>query len=215
MASAACVGPYVVSITRFDFSQGMVRGSGRLDLVSSKNAAFRPVDVEFGMDGALYVSDFASAIIGHAQHPMRDVRWNHVKGRIWRIINQSRPLNTEWPRIEGAKLPALLDLLTHRQDLVRKHARLELRRRGASGLKALDRWVEHHRDDDQALLEALFVAESFGEVRPSWLDQLRMSRSPLHRAAAGRLARGGVRTRADGRGVRGRRAVASRESGYG
>lgn len=30
MASAACVGPYVVSLTRFDFNQGMVRGSGRL-----------------------------------------------------------------------------------------------------------------------------------------------------------------------------------------
>ncbi len=189
MASAACVGPYVVSLTRYDFSQGMVRGSGRLDLVSSKNAAFRPVDVEFGMDGALYVSDFASAIIGHAQHPMRDVRWNHQKGRIWRIINTSRPVVSEWPRIEGAKMPALLDLLTHRQDLVRKHARLELRRRGPAGLKALDRWGEHHRDDDQALLEALFVAESFGEVRPAWLDQLRMSRSPLHRAAAVRLTR--------------------------
>ena len=189
MASAACVGPYVVSLTRFDFNQGMVRGSGRLDLVSSKNAAFRPVDVEFGMDGALYVSDFASAIIGHAQHPMRDVRWNHVKGRIWRIINQSRPLTTEWPRIEGAKLPALLDLLTHRQDLVRKHARLELRRRGASGLKALESWVEQHPNDEQALLEALFVAESFGEVRPAWLAKLRTAPSPLHRAAAVRLTR--------------------------
>ncbi|MFM8878815.1 MAG: plastocyanin/azurin family copper-binding protein, partial [Verrucomicrobiota bacterium] len=189
MASAACVGPYVVSITRYDFNQGMVRGSGRLDLVSSKNAAFRPVDVEFGMDGALYVSDFASAIIGHAQHPMRDVRWNHQKGRIWRIINTSRPVVTEWPRIEGARMAALLDLLTHRQDLVRKHARLELRRRGPAGLKALDRWIEQHRNEDQALLEALFVAESFGEVRPAWLDQLRMARSPLHRAAAVRLTR--------------------------
>ena len=189
MASAACIGPYVVSLTRFDFSQGMVRGNGRLDLVSSKNAAFRPVDVEFGMDGALYVSDFASAIIGHAQHPMRDVRWNHVKGRIWRIHNTSRPLATEWPKIEGTKLPALLDLLTHRQDLVRKHVRLELRRRGPAALKALDRWAAAHANDGQALLEAVFVAESFGEVRPTWLDQLRMAQSHSHRAAAVRLTR--------------------------
>ena len=189
MASAACIGPYVVSLTRFDFSQGMVRGNGRLDLVSSKNAAFRPVDVEFGMDGALYVSDFASAIIGHAQHPMRDVRWNHVKGRIWRIHNTSRPLANEWPKIEGAKLPALLDLLTHRQDLVRKHVRLELRRRGPTALKALDRWATAHANDGQALLEAVFVAESFGEVRPTWLDQLRMAQSHSHRAAAVRLTR--------------------------
>lgn len=189
MASAACIGPYVVSLTRFDFSRGMVRGGGRLDLVSSKNAAFRPVDVEFGMDGALYVSDFSSAIIGHAQHPMRDVRWNHDKGRIWRIVHTARPVVREWPKIEGARIPALLDLLTHRQDLVRKHARLELRRRGPAALKALDRWAAAHADDAQALLEAVFVAESFGEVRPTWLDSLRMAGSPLHRAAAVRLTR--------------------------
>jgi uncharacterized cupredoxin-like copper-binding protein len=120
---------------------------------------------------------------------MRDVRWNHVKGRIWRIHNTSRPLANEWPKIEGAKLPALLDLLTHRQDLVRKHVRLELRRRGPAALKALDRWAAAHANDGQALLEAVFVAESFGEVRPTWLDQLRMAQSHSHRAAAVRLTR--------------------------
>ncbi len=189
MASAACIGPYVVSITKYDFSRGMVRGSGRLDLVTSTNAAFRPVDVEFGFDGALYVSDFSSAIIGHAQHPMRDARWNHVKGRIWRVVNTAKPVVKDWPQIRGAKTTALLELLTHPQDIVRKHVRLELRRQGTGVLAGLESWVSAHAEDDQAMLEAVFVAESFGEVRPAWLTRLMQAKSFHHRAAAVRMIR--------------------------
>jgi len=160
MASAACVGPYVVSLTKYDFSQGTVRGSGRVDLITSKNAAFRPVDVEFGFDGALYVSDFSSAIIGHAQHPMRDQRWNHVKGRIWRVVHKAKPIVKDWPRIEGAPTADLLDLLNHSQDIVRKHARLGLRQQGEAILPALEKWVAARMTDDQAILEAVFLLES-------------------------------------------------------
>ncbi|MBM3822557.1 MAG: hypothetical protein FJ404_06690 [Verrucomicrobia bacterium] len=189
IASAACVGPYLVSMTQFDLNQGMARARGRLDLVSSTNAAFRPVDVEFGFDGALYVSDFSSAIIGHAQHPMRDSRWNHVKGRIWRITHQGRPVVTNWPRILGGSVSDLLELLGHPQDLVRKHARLELRRQGRAVIADVEAWAARHLDEDQSVLEALFVLESFHETRPALLDRLQRSASPHHRAAAVRLAR--------------------------
>jgi len=189
MASAACIGPYAVSLTRYDFSQGMVRGLDRLDLVSSPNPAFRPVDVNFGFDGALYVSDFASAIIGHAQHPMRDPRWNHTKGRIWRIVHTGRPVVTAWPEIAGASPADLCTLLTHPQDIVRHHARIELRRHGRPALAAVDAWVAHHLDHPQSVLEALFVGEGLGESRPALLDSLLTSSSPLHRAAAVRLVR--------------------------
>jgi hypothetical protein len=160
-----------------------------LDLVTSTNAAFRPVDVEFGFDGALYVSDFSSAIIGHAQHPMRDARWNHVKGRICRVVNTAKPVVKDWPQIRGAKTTALLELLTHPQDIVRKHVRLELRRHGTGVLAGLESWVSAHAEDDQALLEAIFVAESFGEVRPAWLTRLMQAKSFHHRAAAVRMIR--------------------------
>ena len=189
MASAACVGPYVVSITRLDLDHGMARGSSRLDLMSSTNAAFRPVDVEFGFDGALYVSDFSSAIIGHAQHPMRDTRWNHTKGRIWRLTHNARPIVKDWPRIEGAPIEALLDLLTHSQDIVRKHARIELCQRGDRIVKPLESWVSKHLNEPQSLLESLFVLEGLGLTQPQLLESLFRSQSPLHRAAAVRLMR--------------------------
>ncbi len=193
MASAALLGRYSVSLTKYDFAEGMVRGSGRLDILTSPNPAFRPADVEFGMDGALYVSDFCSAIIGHAQHPMRDPHWDHTHGRIWRVVYSGRPVVKTWPQIEGASVPQLLALLRDSQDLVRHHTRIELRRHGASVLPALEAWVSAldsaRPESEAALLEAVYVAEGLGQTRPAWLTRLAQSRDPLYRAAATRLIR--------------------------
>ncbi len=188
MASAALLGNHAVSITKLDFSGGKAKGSGRIDIVSSPNAAFRPADVAFGFDGALYVSDFSSTIIGHAQNPMRDPRWNHVKGRIWRVVYTGKPVAKDWPRIEGASATELCTLLTHSQDIVRQHVRIELWKLGKPALAGVDKWVAN-TNDDQALLEALFVAEGFGETRPALLDKLLKSQSAMHRAAAVHLVR--------------------------
>ncbi len=193
MASAALLGSYTVSLTKFDFEKGIVRGSGRLDVVSSPNAAFRPADVEFGFDGALYISDFCSQIIGHAQHPMRDPHWDHDHGRIWRVVHNAKQVVKDFPKIEGADVPELLALLQHPQDIVRHHARIELRKKGAAMLPALDKWVaaldRAKPDRDQSALEALFVAEGLGQTRPALLDELLKSKSHLHRAAAVRMIR--------------------------
>jgi plastocyanin/glucose/arabinose dehydrogenase/lysophospholipase L1-like esterase len=193
MASAALLGSYVVSLTRYDFSQGMVRGSGRLDLVSSTNAAFRPADLAFGFDGALYVSDFCSVIIGHAQHPMRDPHWDHTHGRIWRVVNTEKPVVKEFPRIEGASTAELLALLRHPQDIVRHHVRIELLKSGSAMQPALDAWAaaldRSAADFDQSALEVLFVSEARGQTQPQLLEELLKSRSPLHRAAAVNLIR--------------------------
>lgn len=53
---------------------------------------FRPVNLQVGPDGALYIADFYNAIIGHYEvdlnHPKRDRR----RGRIWRVVatNENR-----------------------------------------------------------------------------------------------------------------------------
>jgi azurin len=145
------------------------------------------VDTAFGMDGALYVSDFASRIIGHAQHPMRDPQWNHTRGRIWRVVSKERPVVTDWPQIEGAGVPELLALLKHPQDLVREHARIELRRKGAEAVAAVDAWVAGMKVSDaageQAVLEALWVLHAQGQTRPEWLARLMKSPDARMRAA--------------------------------
>ncbi len=56
------------------------------DFVSVTDPWFRPVDLQLGPDGALWVSDFYNRIIGHYEvpltHPLRD----RERGRIWRIV---------------------------------------------------------------------------------------------------------------------------------
>ena len=56
------------------------------DLIRTRDPWFRPVDLQFGPDGALYIADFYNRIIGHYEvrldHPGRD----REKGRIWRLI---------------------------------------------------------------------------------------------------------------------------------
>ncbi len=188
LASASLLGRYAVNINGLDFSEGLVKPTLPLPVLTSPNAAFRPADVEFGMDGALYVSDFCSPIIGHAQHPMRDPHWDHDYGRIWRIVHTGKPIVKDWPVIEGRPVDALCKLLTHPQDLVRHHARIELRKNGAEGLKALDQWLAAlDRNDpnfEQAALETLFVTEGLGETRPALIDLLLKSKSEKYRAAA-------------------------------
>ncbi|MEQ1859565.1 MAG: PVC-type heme-binding CxxCH protein [Chthoniobacteraceae bacterium] len=189
--SATLLGRYFVALSRRQMEGGAITAANRLDLLSSPNAAFRPVDLAFGMDGALYVSDFTSSIIGHAQHPMRDPQWDHAHGRIWRVVYKAKPLVKDWPRIEGAIAPELLALLTHRQDLVRHHARIELRKTDTTA--AVERWIaafDRARPEfDQAALEALWLLHSKGEVRPALLGEVLKSKDPMTRAAGVALIR--------------------------
>lgn len=193
MASAALLGSFAVSISKIDFAQGIAKSSGRLDLISSKNPAFRPADLAFGFDGALYVSDFSSAIIGHAQHPMRDPQWNHTKGRIWRATYNAKPTAKDRPKIEGASATELCALLEDSRDIVRHHTRIQLRKLTDAGVTAVSIWIKGYDRASpafpQAALEALFIYEGVGRVDTKLLNELLACSSPLHRAAATRLIR--------------------------
>lgn len=193
IASASLLGSYIVSLSSLKSDGGPLVAADRLDVLSSKNSTFRPVDVEFGFDGALYVSDFSSLIIGHAQHAMRDPQWNHVRGRIWRVVHTGKPVVKNWPKIEGSSTAALLSLLVHPQNIVRHHARIQLRKLGAAAVPAVEAWVAAHPrtqpTSDQAHLEASWILAATGTVRPAWIDQLARSADPLMRAAAAQLVR--------------------------
>lgn len=189
VVSSSLLGSYIVSMAAANVDAGAMVGVDRLDLLSSQNSAFRPVDTAFGMDGALYVSDFASRIIGHAQHPMRDPQWNHTRGRIWRVVSNAKPVVRDWPRIEGASLPELLQLLLHPQDLVREHARIQLRKLAPAELvPAVDTWVggldRKQASSEQGHLEAFWVLASKEVVRGEWLQRLMGSADPRMRSAA-------------------------------
>ena len=57
IASASLLGRYAVNLTILNTDRGMFKQKSYQTILSSPNAAFRPADLEFGMDGALYISD--------------------------------------------------------------------------------------------------------------------------------------------------------------
>jgi glucose/arabinose dehydrogenase/plastocyanin len=160
-------------------------------LLQSTDPNFRPVGMQFGPDGALYVIDWFNPLIGHMQYSIRDARRDKSRGRIWRITAKGRPLLTA-PKIEGAAIAQQLDLLKAYEDRTRYHARLALRERNAAELfPAVEQWLagldrsdveyEHH------VLEALWVHEHHDRLNIPLLKQMLGAKEFRARAAGVRV----------------------------
>ncbi|MEE3177932.1 MAG: GDSL-type esterase/lipase family protein [Verrucomicrobiota bacterium] len=187
MASAVLLRKCFVSISKHTAGGAYYKARDRLDVLSSPDPIFRPVDIAFGLDGAMYVSDFCTRIIGHAQNSMRDPRWDPYTGRVWRIVHKSKPTVRDWPKIEGASVQQLLELLKHPQNIVRDHARRKLR--SVDGIvPELDRWLGDELSDAN-VLEGLWVLHDQGQVRENHLKRLFSSPDQRIRAAATSLIR--------------------------
>jgi putative heme-binding domain-containing protein len=74
------------------------------DFLSCDDPWFRPVDLEMGPDGAIYMADFYNRIIGHYEVPLDHPGRDRERGRIWRI----RYVGTNNPT--PAPLPQQFDL---------------------------------------------------------------------------------------------------------
>ncbi|MEX0711781.1 MAG: PVC-type heme-binding CxxCH protein [Pirellulales bacterium] len=155
-------------------------------LLQSQDLNFRPVSLSFGPDGALYVVDWFNPLVGHMQHSIRDPGRDKTHGRIWRISYPSRPL-VKPPRIEGASIAELLELLKEYEDRTRYRVRRELRTRDSRQvMDELDSWIAGLDKNDPEyqhhLLEALWVHQQHDVVDQELLT--RMLRSPDYRARA-------------------------------
>lgn len=160
-------------------------------LVMSDHGNFRPVDLQFGPDGALYICDWHNALIGHLQHNLREPHRDHSHGRIWRVVYKDRPLLTP-PQIAGAPLAALFELLREPEDRTRYRVRRELAERpSADVVAAAAKWLDTLRPDDSETprlqLEALWMHQTHDVVNEPLLERL-LDASDFHvRAAATRV----------------------------
>lgn len=158
------------------------------DLIKSSNRVFRPIDIKMGPDGAIYIADWCNPIINHGEVDFRDPRRDHNHGRIWRVTAKGRPL-VEKPKLAGAMVPELLELLKLPEMYSRQQAKRVMAERGAKEVEpALAAWVKSIKAEDllaeHQRLEALWTYESIDVVEPNLLNELLASKDARVRAAA-------------------------------
>lgn len=162
------------------------------EVIKTRHAAFRPIDVKMGPDGAIYIADWYNPIIQHGEVDFRDERRDHTHGRIWRVTAKDRPL-VEKQKLSSATVDELLAHLKSPQPWVRLHAKLLLKHRYRKEvLTKLQAWAESlTRDDenyDRHRIEALWAYQNINEPNTVLLAELLQSKNHNVRAAAVRVA---------------------------
>ncbi len=190
----AVIGGYfdnVVELHRFHDDGSGFKTTQLPKLLKSSTAAFRPVDVSIGPDGAIYVADWFNPIIGHYQASYADPRRDKTHGRIWRISAKGRE-PVKQPNLAAMKPVELLEQLRSPERWTRYQAkRLLFDTPSTDVLKAADDWVATLEpamaDYERLLLEVIGVFEAHETVRPALLAKLLAAKDPRVRAYGARV----------------------------
>ena len=183
-----CIGFLGVLQHEVKYNGAEITASEIEPVLVSSDPNFRPTDVEVGGDGALYVSDWNNAIIGHMQHNMRDPNRDHVHGRIYRVTAEGRPL-LKPRKLKGKPLGEVFAAFLAPQNGSRYRARLELSGRESGAVLAemakFTAGLDVKRPEQaQALLECLWVCEEHRVPNLALLRRVFESAEPRVRAAA-------------------------------
>ena len=192
---AALIGGYfgaVVELHKFEDAGAGYKTTQLPKLVKSSNAAFRPVDVSVGPDGAMYAADWFNPIIGHYQASYADPRRDKAHGRIWRITAKGRA-SVKQPNLAAMKPAELLEQLKSPERWTRYQAKRLLFDKPANEvLKATDDFVAKLPTatpaDERVLLEVIGVFEAHESPRPALLAKLLAAKDARVRAYGARVA---------------------------
>jgi putative heme-binding domain-containing protein len=66
------------------------KGKELPDFLTADDPWFRPVDLQWGPDGALYIADFYNRIIGHYEVPLLHPGRDRERGRLWRVVYRGK-----------------------------------------------------------------------------------------------------------------------------
>lgn len=126
-------------------------------LIQSEDRTFRPVDIEAGPDGAIYIADWTDVRLSHLNP--QDT-WDKSNGRIYRITPAKyvRPPAVD---LRNVSTPEMLTLLAHRNRWYREQARRILAARPEKIATQLKSTLARN---EPAALEALWVLNLRGEI---------------------------------------------------
>jgi putative heme-binding domain-containing protein len=137
------------------------------DFVWSEDNWFRPVDIELGPDGALYVADFYNRIIGHYEVPLTHPGRDRSSGRIWRIVYRGDAKQAPAPSsVDRTKssIPELIADLGHSNLAVRISAANQLVERGGRDVEDAVRKVMIRGETARRRVHGLWVLQRLGAL---------------------------------------------------
>lgn len=151
------------------------QGIEQPDFLISDDPWFRPVDLELGPDGALYVADFYNKIIGHYEVPLTHPGRDRARGRIWRIVYRGEdgqapppaPARADWTR---ATLAELASDLGHANLAVRLMATHELTIRGGETAVETAHGALADQSSPTRRTHAMWVLERLGALGDDRLE---------------------------------------------
>ncbi|REG88680.1 PVC-type heme-binding CxxCH protein [Algoriphagus antarcticus] len=141
---------------------GSVTAEHLEDLLVSEDDWFRPVNMEFGPDGCLYIADWYNKIISHNELPTTHPDRDKTHGRIWRIRHISQQPR-EIPDFYKVKTENLVDYLSSPSLWAKRAAWQQISDRPISETKKLSKkLIELASDqwkDDITRIHALWSLE--------------------------------------------------------
>jgi putative heme-binding domain-containing protein len=153
-------------------------------LIRSTRREFRPVDVKFGPDGALYICDWYNPIIGHYQASFRHPDRDKTHGRIWRVTAKNRPLSPR-PKIAEATVDELLAQLDSKDRWTRQHTVRELSERSREEVMTpLITWALKQERTERELMQAVGILQAHEMIHGRITARLAKASDPRARAYA-------------------------------
>ncbi len=144
------------------------------DFVNCADPWFRPIAIQFGPDGCLYVLDWYNKIISHNEVPRTHPERDKFRSRIWRVrhTTMTRRIIPDLTMILEKELP--LHLAAGSTWEARAATRQIIDRKAFSLVPALKKMVENPDADDRlpARLNALWALEGLGKVELATLRKL-------------------------------------------
>ncbi len=152
-----------------------------VEFLASRDEWFRPVNLENGPDGALYVVDMYRAVIEHPQFVpdelkrRPDLLLGNDRGRVYRITSAQSERKNEEVNVADATGAELVALFTRRSAWWRETAqRLLVERQDKSAVEQL-RTLAESEEQATARVHALWTLRGLGELEPydiaHWLDE--------------------------------------------
>lgn len=194
-----------VNRDHFDIHGSTYEAIEEPDFISCDDPWFRPVDLQLGPDGALYIADFYNRIIGHYEVPLTHPGRDRHRGRIWRVVytgndDDAHPLQP-LPILPLASTEQLIEMLDNPNLARRTMATHELVDRvGQSAIRPATAIVENGTENQRT--HGMWVLYRLDSLYDALIDRLasdpsRMVRTHLMKVLGEREAWDSVNHMAD------------------